>query len=371
MHIALNGQRLSVERPAGPEKYTKNIYEALAKIDRDNIYTIYVDNEPDKIDLQISSSNFQIKYLKKKYSWTQYSLAGELFKSKPDIFFTPVHTMPLARSHRTKYVSMIHGLEFNYNDYNTIAGKLLRGKHEWYVAKFSDALIVPSHSTKQEILDMNWGVQPNKMTVVEEGVGDRFYKRSPEEIESIRKKHFLPEQYLLFISTIQPRKNLPKLIEAFSLVAKDLPNNEVKLAIAGKLGWSYEESLNAPHKFGIENRVKFLGRVSDEDLPVLISGATAYVNPSLEEGFGLPLLESMASSTPCLVSSIGAHKELGENTVMYFDPNDINDMKEKMIKILSEGYPENLIEKAYERSKMYTWEKSAEKTLEVFKKILG
>ena len=329
MHIGLNGQKLSDKHPAGPEKYTKHIYEALAKVDKTNTYTIYVDQPSDKIDLQISNPNFLIKYVEKDYSWTQYSLARQLLKDKPDIFFTPVHTMPIIRSLKTKYVGMIHGLEFNFNTDRYPFGGILKGKHEWYVSKFSDALIVPSNATKNAILKTNWGIPFEKITVIEEGVGENFYKRSQEEVSGVKKKYFLKDGYLIFISTIQPRKNLPRLIEAFSEALKQLTNKETQLVVVGKLGWAYEDSANAPQKFGVEKNVKFLGRIPDEDVPALISGAAAYVNPSLEEGFGLPLLESMSCGTPCLVSAIDAHKELGKDTVKYFDPENVLDIKIK------------------------------------------
>lgn len=371
MKIALNGQRLSAEFPAGPEKYTINLYNALAKVDKTNEYIVYTDSPADKIHFKIdteTNANFKIKYLKGFLSWTQITLAAELFKNPPDIFFTPVHTLPLIRPYKTKIVGMIHGLEFRFNTYKSFVSRLLKGRHEWYVAKFSDTLIIPSEATKNEIIKMKWDVSESKMIIVDEGVGDCFYKRSPSEIAEAKSKHGLVGDYLIFISTIQPRKNLPNLIEAFSELAKEKPG--LKLAVVGKLGWSYHQSLDAPKKFGVENKVVFLGRVPDEDIPALISGADAFVSASLEEGFGLPLLESMACETPCIVSDIEAFKQLGQEDMTYFDPLDVKDIKSKLSGFYINRYPPDMIRRAKERSQHYTWEIAAEKTIEVFRRTV-
>ncbi len=364
MHIGINGQGLLIENPAGVEVYTYNIINALSNIDTQNKYTLYFDKKPSEGYFEALTNfnpNFSYKVLPRCISWTQVSLAMELIRNPVDVFFTPIHTMPIVRTSKIKTVGMIHGLEYTYSaEYKNPIRKILVGKPEWYVCKFADAVIVPSEATKNAILARKWKVNPRKIMVIPEGVDSNFYKRSPQEIESVKERYGLSgKKYLLFVSTIQPRKNIPRMVEAFAkLSAPDL-----YLVIAGKEGWLYEESVRAPEKFGVHDKVLFLGRVPYGALPVLLSGAKALVNVSLEEGFGLPLLEAMACELPCLVSDIPAFKEVGADTVFYVDPRNVDAITRGMQQVLEASAEK--VRKAKERSLEFTWEKTAQKTLKV------
>jgi glycosyltransferase involved in cell wall biosynthesis len=239
------------------------------------------------------------------------------------------------------------------------------GKTERYVCKYSDALIVPSDATKNAIIKRDW-TKPNKIFVVNEGVGSNFYRRGKDEIAAVREKYKLGNsRYLIFTGTIQPRKNLPETIHAFSLALKKLENKDLNLVICGKLGWDYEESLNASKKYGVGESVHYLGRVPDEDLPALISGATASVNFSLEEGFGLTLLESMACETPCLLSDIPPFREICGDYALYANPKNLEDMADAIVTTCNFDGSE-ITGKAKERSLKYSWNETAKKTLSVF-----
>jgi glycosyltransferase involved in cell wall biosynthesis len=373
MKIGLNGKCLFEQNPAGPELYTLNIFKALARTDSSNIYIIYFPKEPAAdfwAGIANGNNNFSYKVVNSGISWTQLGLALELIKNPVDVFFTTVHTLPIIHLPSLKIVGMIHGLEQDFNKYDNWLSKLLKGKHEWYVAKFSNTLVVPSQHTKKAILDKNWKVTEQKIVVIPEGVSKEFYRRTDSEIENIRRKYQLgSDPYFLFVSTIQPRKNLPKLVEAFSGIVKDPEFSDVKLVIAGKQGWMFEESLEAPSKYRVKENVKFLGRVPQEDLPALLSGAVSLVNPSLEEGFGLPVLEAMASKVPVLVSNIEAFREVGDNTLVYFDQTDKNDIKAKMLGVLrNELDTVDLTCRALERSKNFTWAEGARKLVGIFER---
>jgi glycosyltransferase involved in cell wall biosynthesis len=370
MKIGLNGQRIITDKPAGPELYTINLFKGLAKIDRENDYTVYFDREPDKDffnDIKGENPNFNYKVIESKIAWTQFGLTLELIKKPVDVFFTAVHTIPMIRNQKTKFVAMIHGLEYKYSEgYKNPINRFKIERPIKYTVKHSDRIITPSYATKNEILKKNWGVSEDKIDVVYEGVSNIFNKRDEDEIENIRKKYGIGNKpYLFFISTIQPRKNIPGLVRAFSQFLRENPEHKsTKLIIAGKKGWNYEESLKAPEKYGVEKSVKFLGRIPTEDLPILYSGARAYINTSFEEGFGLPLLESMACGTPSVVSNIPAHKEVGEEVPIYVDPNNIENIKDGIFRVMNESFD---VDKIIERSKFFSWDKTAEKTLEILK----
>jgi glycosyltransferase involved in cell wall biosynthesis len=371
MLIGLNSQRLLIDSPAGPEKYTYHIYNGLAKLDFNNQYTLYFSEKPTEdffIKLTNGNKNFSYKVIKSNISWTQHGLSTQLFKDTPDIFFTPIHTLPIIRPTKTKYIAMIHGLEFKHVTSKNPIKKFLLGKPERYTCKNADFLIVPSDGTRDEILKKNCA-NKSQIEVIHEGVDENFYKRSGEEIINVRTKYKLGDnKYFLFVGTVQPRKNLSKTIEALSKARKELSDNSISLVIVGKLGWNYEESMGASKKFDVENSIFYLGRVPDEDLPTLISGASALVNFSLEEGFGLPLLEAMACETKCLVSDIPPFKEICGGFATYINPNDIEDMKMGFINTLNSS-DKDLISKAKERALGFSWDKSAKETLLTFERI--
>jgi glycosyltransferase involved in cell wall biosynthesis len=372
MLIGLNGQRLLIDSPAGPEKYTYHIYNSLAGIDNKNEYIIYFSETPNKEYFQQlvnNNPNFTYKVIDSKISWTQKALSRQLFKDKPDIFFTPVHTLPILRPSKTKYISMVHGLEFKHIVLKNPVSKFLLGKPERYVCRNSDFLIVPSQGIRDEILKKQW-LSKEEIEVIHEGVDNRFYKRPEEEISLIRKKYKINNcRYYIFVGTINPRKNLPDTIKAFAAAFKHFPEEKIILTIVGKLGRNYEESLDAPKKYGIDDNVFYLGRVPDEDLPALISGSVALVNFSLEEGFGLPLLEAMACATKCLISDIPSFREICGDYAIYADPKKLYEMEKGFIDACNSS-DQDLIIKAKNLSKNFSWEESARKTLNIFERVV-
>lgn len=370
MKIGLNGERLLIAKPAGPEVYTFNLYQALAEIDRENRYIVYFNSNPPSgyfASLSLGNPGFSSKVLPKKGSWTQISLAWELIKNPVAVFFSAVHTIPIIHLPKTKIVGMIHGLEYKTNQAKgNPLWHITKGQHEKYVAQHSDAVIVPSQATKNTIMQKGW-VTKEKITVISEGVNKSFFKRPQNEIAETRRRYFLGgNKYLLFVSTIQPRKNIPNLVHGFSLALKEIPDKDLVLLISGKKGWDYEESFNAPKKYGVENFVIFLGRTPDEDLPKLLSGAEAFISTSFEEGFGLPLLEALACETPAIISDIPAFREIGGNLPIYVDPRNPESIKDGILETINAKKDNNYTTKAREIANKFTWEKTAQKTLKVF-----
>jgi glycosyltransferase involved in cell wall biosynthesis len=384
MIIGLNGQNLLVENPAGVEKFTHHLYKALAEIDKVNQYTVFFNQEPTSIfwqELTGNNANFKYKVIKntKLISWTQMKLFYELLKNPVDIMFYPMDTitgfLTLLQPQKFKAVCMIHDLAYDKaKNTSNIFVKFIHFYTIWFTLVFAKIIVVPSENTKNEILKQKWfGFSKDKIKVIQEGVSDKFYKRNETEIANIRKKYNLDENpYLYFISTIQPRKNIPAMIEAFALYLRENANTpaaNTKLVVSGKKGWQYEESLNAPKKYTIENNVIFLDYTPDEDTPVLLSGAKAFINVAVEEGFGLPLLEAIACKTPAIVSDIPAFKELGKDYPVYVNPNNIENIKTGIATVLNEQNTKNKEKLATDLAKDYTWNKTAESILEIFKNL--
>ncbi|MBN1162321.1 glycosyltransferase family 4 protein [Patescibacteria group bacterium] len=377
MKIGLNGQRISINNPAGPEKYTINIFTALAKIDHDNEYVVYVNQKPDKDlfnSIKGDNPHFSYKIVSSDISWTQVGLALELVKYPIDVFFSSVHTLPIFRKSSLKTIGMIHGLEYKYSkEYENPIKKKFIYWPQRYVCQKADSVIVPSNATKEAILKENWrGIDKNKITIVYEGVGEEFYKRRSNEVGKIRGKYKIRnDPYIIAVSTIQPRKNYIAMIEGFSMFIKEnsaFP--DLKLLIAGKNGWNYKEVLEAPKRFGIEDSVQFLGRVPDKDLPILYSGAEAYISTSLEEGFGLPLLEALACEIPAIVSDIPAYREVGSYYPIFINPKEPESIKKSLTDLFINKPNKNIMNKAKQYARSFTWENSAEKILEIMKNLV-
>jgi glycosyltransferase involved in cell wall biosynthesis len=185
-------------------------------------------------------------------------------------------------------------------------------------------------------------------------------------MEELNKKFGITKPYILFVGTIQPRKNIAKLIEAVSL----LKNKEIQLVVVGKKGWLWEEILAAPEKFKITDRIKFLDFVGNEDLPSLYKNAQCFVLPSLYEGFGLPVLEAMQFGCPVVTSNVSSLPEVGGDAAIYFDPESVDDMAEKIDKVISdEKLRAEMTEKGYNQVKKFSWEKTAKETLKVLEEL--
>ncbi len=172
----------------------------------------------------------------------------------------------------------------------------------------------------------------------------------------------------MFVGTLQPRKNIERLIEAFAKLIIKHPN--LSLLVVGKKGWLYEGILEAPKKFGIKESVRFIDFVQDQELPSLYKNAKCFVLPSLYEGFGLPVLEAMKYGCPVVTSNVSSLPEAGGDAALYVDPQNVNDIAEKIDKVLSDPkLREEMVKKGHEQVKKFSWEKTARETLRVLEEI--
>ncbi|MBP8961190.1 glycosyltransferase family 4 protein [Patescibacteria group bacterium] len=395
MRVAINGSQLIEPLPAGPEIYALNIILGLGKTDFKNEYTIFLPKKPPQetlTKLQNLPPNFELKILPKVFSWTQISLAlalikrASIFRKKSnqfDVLFSPIHTLPflalVLTSPKIKTISVIHGLEFLTNQQPLrLLQKMTKGLPERLTCMFSDQIVAPSDATRESILKMaqknGWILKNKDIKVVPEGVADIFMKHKTYTEKSYQGKlaqYNIPnEPYLIFISTIQPRKNLKAIVEAISIV-KNQYGKKINLVVCGKKGWNYQDDLNSPQKFGVKDQVFFVGRVPDEDLVILLKNAKAFISASLDEGFGLPVLEAMTVGTPLIISKIPAHKALAGEFAIYIDQNSTQDIAQKINLFLEEDkeVTKKKVEGAKRLAGNYSWEESARQISGLFHKI--
>jgi len=382
MIVGFDVSRAQVDERAGPENYTLNLLENLLRIDQKNFYRLYYNPRASSLQLPFKhrASSFELRPISWPKLWTQAGLAFECVKNPPDILFVPAHTIPIVRRPSLKTMVTIHDVGFQkfLEQYQRRWWRLYGGRISNFAARAATHVIAVSESTKKDLIE-KLNVKPDRITVVYEGVDhSRFAPNlksqsagggSNLKTDEVKRKYSIDGEYLLFVGTIQPRKNLVRLIEAFSALGER--HSALSLVIAGKEGWLADEIYRAPRKFGVESRVKFLGYVPTDGVISLMNGALAFVFPSLYEGFGLVVLEAMACGCPTVTSNTSSLPEVVGEAGVLVDPYSVEDIIRGIKRVLefSEVQYQNLVEKGLKQAQKFTWQKTAKETIEVLEHL--
>jgi glycosyltransferase involved in cell wall biosynthesis len=231
------------------------------------------------------------------------------------------------------------------------------------------AVITVSESSKRDLMRL-YGVPAEKITVVYEAAAARFQPAPAAQIAATRARYGLPERYLIALGTIEPRKNLIRLVSALRVLRQQDP--QLALVIVGRTGWLYQEFFQKLEEMGDPQAVILPGYVPDEDLPAMLGGATALVLASLYEGFGLPILEAMACGAPVVCSSVSSMPELGGDAARYFDPQDASEMAEAIGGVLRDGdLRAEMRQRGLQQAAKFSWQRAARETLDVYKRAMG
>jgi len=358
-------EKTGLPRRVGSSGYCFELLVNLNRIDKKNNYIIYLPQSP-TADLPKESSRWHYRIVGPAKMWTLVGLSLEflLRRSKPDVFFSPTHYLPIFSPSR----SVISILDVSYIRFPELFQRSdLNQLTKWtkYSVRKAKVVFTISQASKDDIIK-EYGIPGYKIVVTYPGVKQvTNNKRQEANMKDLKEKYGIEGKYILFVGTLQPRKNIVRLVEAFSKIKED-----IKLIVIGKKGWMYEEILESPKKFSVENRVKFLNFVSDEDLPLFYKNALCFVLPSLYEGFGLPVLEAMKYGCPVVTSNTSSLPEAGGDAALYIDPLSVKDITEKLeLLIKDEELKEKHIKKGYEQIKKFSWEKTAKETLDVLVKV--
>lgn len=379
MNIGINGYesvvprfgydpKTGLPRRVGSGEYCFELLLNLNKIDKKNNYIIYLPQTP-TADLPKESANWHYKIVWPRRMWTLVGLSLEflLRRSKPDVFLSPTHYLPIFAPIR----SAISVLDISYVRFPELFQKSdLNQLTKWtrYSVKKAKGIFTISQASKDDIIK-EYGVSEDRVTVTYPGIkeGLRINDKGLS-MDALGKKYNIKNDYILFVGTLQPRKNIARLIEAFSKIDKP----SLDLVVVGKKGWKFEEILAAPEKFRVENKVKFLESVTDEDLPAFYKNAVCFVLPSLYEGFGLPVLEAMKYGCPVVTSNVSSLPEAGGNAALYINPLDVDDIAKNLESIIQNSeLRKELIKKGYEQAKKFSWEKTARETLKALEGLMG
>jgi len=369
MHIAVDGHTIGTQL-AGNVTYAKNMIEALAAIDKKNRYTLYVtllDTERLYRDRWPNVSVHRVE-MGGRIARQMFSFRQVLNEHRPDIFFVQFNApwrVPC------RVVNAIHDLSFvhypeTFRWYEAARMKLTTRRSATAAAH----VITPSESSRQDVVD-TYKLPAEKVTAIPLAASDKFRSDiDPETIAEIRARYGLPGEFILGVGSVQPRKNIIRLIEAYAslLTRRELP----PLVLAGRLAWLYNNSVSAAAKNRVAEHVRFLGFVPDEDLPPLYSAATVFVYPSFFEGFGLPPLEAMACGTPVITGDRTSLPEVVGDAGIMVDPYDVNAIANAIERLLADdALRSELSRRCIDRASKFSWQKTARQTLNVFEQVMS
>jgi glycosyltransferase involved in cell wall biosynthesis len=372
--------RLIGKKRTGDEAVIFNLVKNLAKIDDKNEYLLLTDNnneaELEKIskDLRIENkNNFKIISLplSGRFAWNLWILPMYLRKNPVNIYHTQYIT-PWFVPKSVKIVTIIHDISFNFFPQLISFSDLFFLKTLIPMSlKRADKIIAVSQFTKDEIIKF-YKINPEKIECVYNSIGSEFLSDavSEEKLKEVRNKYGLPEKFILYMGTLQPRKNIPQLIEAFGLIKSKLW--DFKLVICGnKNAHNYDQKIEASIEASkLENDIIFPGFIDENDKQAVFRSAHVFAFPSLYEGFGIPVLEAMSQGVPIICSDIPSLKEIAGSGALYFDVSSMDDLSQKLYAICSNNdLREKLIRSGNVRVGFFSWEKSAREMLAIYEKL--
>ena len=397
MIIGIDASLANRQRKTGTEWYSFYLIKNLAIIDKVNTYWLYLNApaSPEIIDIVKNNSNFIFKHLDWPFNsfWTLGRLSIEMILKRPDVLFVPAHTLPLFSPRRT--INTIHDVAF-FREKNLYFSQKLKssrfglrtlinflvklitlGRYRadsvdylfWstnFAIKSAWKIITVSNFTKQEILQLCPSAKEKKIKVIHNGYNDQLYRKiiDEEKINSVLRKYNLTQPYFLYVGRLEKKKNTPTLIEALALLRDLHPEIKEKLVLIGNASFGFDEVKYIIEEFNLNNEVIIPGWVDEEDMPYIYNAASAFVFPTKHEGFGIPILESMACGLPTIASDLPVLREVAGDAIVYFDQNDKNNIAYTMFRIISDqNLRQELITRGLEKSREFSWHKCAQETL--------
>jgi glycosyltransferase involved in cell wall biosynthesis len=380
MRIGLLAHLLSFRegyRQAGVSRYIEyllhNLPDVLDPADEVSVFAGPAARDPARLrdlpaSIQWQWSLWPTSKVPIRVVWEQIAAPIVTSRQRVGLIHGPVNVVPLAS--RTPAVVTIHDLAFlEYPEqYPRLQRRYLKAMTSASARKASRVITV-SNFTGTDVA-ARLGVDESKIVSIPNGVSDEFLPRQHSaELASFREEHRLPEEFLLFVGTLQPRKNLVGLLRAYARVDKE---NRLPLYVVGGEGWMYSDIFDEVNRLGIGKDVHFPGYAASETLPLWYSAATAFIYPSFYEGFGLPVLEAMACGTPVITSNRTSLPEVVGEAGVLVDPGDPDDMADAIRRMLADtAYRETLARNGQTQAQQYTWQRTARETAAVYRAVLN
>lgn len=381
MKIAIDIRNIGKKR-TGDEVVFFNLVKQFSVLDKTNEYILLIDRNPEK-DADLAqeikklnlSSNFKVIHLcengTNKFLWNAWILPKYLRHNSVDILQVQYIT-PFFVPKKIKIVTIVHDVSFK-------AFPQLVSRIDLFFLnilipmslKRADKIIGVSKFTADEILKY-YKIDEKKVDWIHNAVADNFFQEySTEQLEAARKKYNLPQKFILYIGTLQPRKNLPALIEAYIKIPTE-KRKDVSLVLAGGKGKNYDKKIDEFIKsYGLQEHVFLPGFIDEADKPLIFKLAWVFCFPSLYEGFGIPILEAMTLGIPVVASRIPPHEEITEDSASLFDVKNPADFAEKLTQaLINQDFRKDLEQREKIQAAKFSWRKTAGKMLEMYQKLL-
>jgi len=362
MKIAIDASYLARPDRTGVGVYTLNLLENLARIDKENEYTVCYRMSRLrrwKHFVKIRQPNFRTRIIQDPWNF--------ILQRSVDLFHEPDARLPgFARARRVVTVHDLFSLvsdEFSDPDFI----KMKKARYA-KIARSADRIITVSASTRNDLVE-RLGVPESRITVVPLGKEEIYKPVDEHEARQVARRHGIDGPYLFFVGNLSARKNLVRMLEAFAALRPAL-GKDLLFVMSGSVTYGGDEVMAAIDRLGVGERVKAVGFVPRDDLPALYSGAEAFMFATLYEGFGIPILEAMACATPVIASNISSHPEVAGDGALLVDPRDSEAIHHALEKILEDSsLRKGLIEKGLDQAARFNWEETARQTLGVYESV--
>lgn len=360
MRIGVDVRELAGKK-AGKGWYVWRLMECLREIDRENEYILYSDKEI--LDCKLPEKHELILIEKHGLGW-HWAVKNRLKSDRIDVYWAPTSLIVPALT-ELKTVMTIHDLTvLLFPKMHTWKNRLIEKALTGLAVKKTSRILTISEATKDDLMRL-FPKSKDKIVVAKLGVDGEYRPIVDLEIEKILKKYGLKRGYLLFVGTLEPRKNLINLIKAYHELDEKV-RSENKLVIVGKKGWYFEEIFALVEEYGLKKAVIFLGYVPGEDMPAIYNGAKIFVYPSKYEGFGLPVLEAMACGVPVITSNVSSLPEVIGEAGVLVSPDNLDEITNKIEELISDDKKRDEMSRlGLIKAEEFDWKKTARATLDV------
>jgi glycosyltransferase involved in cell wall biosynthesis len=370
-HIGLNAHLLCGQqgyRRAGIHTYIAQQINHLPMIGSDLQFSVFT-NFQDELDSRLSSNTISTRWPTGnrlvRIAWEQLSWPLAAQKRRLDLLHGMAFVTPVLSPCPT--VVTVYDLSFIYfPDRYPPLQRIYLTSQTRRSCRQARRVVTISESGRQDVHKL-FDVPLERIAVINPGVDPNFYPRSQNEIEAFRSRQELPQEYVLHVGTLQPRKSIPTLIMAFA----SLNRPELQLILIGGKGWAYEEIFSLVRELNLEERVRFTGYVSDGELPLWYNAAAVLVFPSVYEGFGLPIAEAMASGTPVVAANTSSIPEATGSAARLFKVQDGAELSDHIAAVLDDPHlAATMRENGLQQSRRFSWERAGEDMVDVYRQAL-
>lgn len=369
MRIGIDASTIGTQ--GGPRTYVLNLISSILEIDKENDYVVFYNSEehlgrfPQAKEVVVPFSNPATRLFRE-----HLLMAYHYKKERLDIVHNPKSAISILKPCKT-VVTIFDLIPVTNPETEKWMARVYWKIQIPIAARHADFVITSSEFAKKEIIG-RYGTPGDRIRVIpiSYNIHCRPIGAGPEA-EAARKRYSMPDKYILYVGTIQPRKNISTLIKAYSSLAK-IGRIKHKLVITGRKGWLYDPLFELIKDEEMEERIVFTGFVPDEELPYIYNGADLFVYLSLFEGFGIPPLEAMACGIPVICSNTTSLPEVVGDAGMLVAPTDQKAVEEAILKVLENAdLRADMREKGLIQAKKFSWERTARETLEVYRDVAG